>query len=305
MRMRVPKAGGCSAFAGGVFSCLLVLAVFFQISAVGTHQLPHVWRRMLPGAQFNVPVAEAGSCPRPSCSNASHFDALVVAGGGQTPTGPSPHVVLRLQKALEIFFAQEPRPFIITPGRGTWHKLGPRDERGFEFHEAAMNADWLIERGVPQEMVLEENSSMETVGNAFFVRVLHADVLELEHLAVINNGWHMTRTQDIFSHVFSVPSRASLCAAEEAGAGGGRSERKRPLLTFITCESGLDPEVERQRLAREAESIPNFAAGSKWQKATGTLESLHLWLHRENLAYSPQGRKQRRAPINPHLAKSY
>jgi len=42
------------------------------------------------------------TCQRPSCSNTSHFDALVVAGGGQTPTGPPTHVVLRLQKALEL-----------------------------------------------------------------------------------------------------------------------------------------------------------------------------------------------------------
>jgi len=46
-----------------------------------------------------------------------------------------------------------------------------------------MNAAWLLERGVPHEMILEENSSMETVGNAFFTKVLHADVLALQHIA--------------------------------------------------------------------------------------------------------------------------
>lgn len=42
------------------------------------------------------------TCRLPSCFNSSNFDALVVCGGGQTPTGPPQHVVLRLDKALEM-----------------------------------------------------------------------------------------------------------------------------------------------------------------------------------------------------------
>ena len=81
------------------------------------------------------------------------------------------------------FFAQEPRPFIITTGRGTPHKPNPIDKRGFAIHEASMNAEWLIKRGVPHHFILEENSSMETVGNAYFARILHADVLSFKHIA--------------------------------------------------------------------------------------------------------------------------
>lgn len=83
-------------------------------------------------------VEREASCPLPSCFNASHFDAIVVCGGGQTPSGPPPHVVLRLEKAVEMFFAQSPRPFIVTTGRGTWHKNNPRDDRGYDIHEASM-----------------------------------------------------------------------------------------------------------------------------------------------------------------------
>ena len=32
-------------------------------------------------------------------------------------------------------------------------------------HQASMNARWLMEHGVPPHMILEENSSMETVGD--------------------------------------------------------------------------------------------------------------------------------------------
>lgn len=44
-----------------------------------------------------------GQCRLPSCSNSSNFDALVVCGGGQTLSGPPPHVILRLEKALELY----------------------------------------------------------------------------------------------------------------------------------------------------------------------------------------------------------
>jgi len=88
-----------------------------------------------------------------------------------------------LSCATRRFHAQHPPPFIITTGRGTWHKANPKDERTFDIHESAMNAAWLLERGVPHDMILEESSSMETVGNAFFTRVLHADVLSLKHIA--------------------------------------------------------------------------------------------------------------------------
>jgi len=197
------------------------------------------------------------------------------------------------------YYAQHPPPFIITQGRGTWHKVGPKDEKGFEIHEAAMNADWLIKHGIPAEMILEENSSMETVGNAFFVRVLHSDVLGFHRMAVINNAWHMRRTSDVFSHVFSVPRRSEKLEST-----------RRPVLTFVACASGLDAQVERHRLASEEVKIPKFALGSKWQADTRTLESLHLWLHRENMAYSPSARhhgepSSLRPPVDPSVAQSY
>lgn len=39
----------------------------------------------------------------------------------------------------------------------------PKDAAGFERHEAADNALFLIERGVPPEAILEESASLETV----------------------------------------------------------------------------------------------------------------------------------------------
>mmetsp|Transcript_26119 Transcript_26119/g.40879 ORF Transcript_26119/g.40879 Transcript_26119/m.40879 type:complete len:190 (-) Transcript_26119:42-611(-) len=189
-----------------------------------------------------------------------------------------------------MYKKQDPKPYIISIGRGTPHKPCPLDDLGFEIHEAQMNARFLLDRGVDPAHVLEENNSMETVGNAYFTRVIHCDVLGLKRLAVINSGWHMPRTQAVFGHVFGVePFR---------WAGGYTIE-------WIEVDSGLDPEVLKLRLEKEAKSLPKFEKGGPWQLSTPTLEKLHLWVHQENTAYATKRMLEDRAPIDPLLARSY
>lgn len=123
------------------------------------------------------------------------FHAIVIPAGGQHDTGPPNHVLARLERAVQIFrMAPNPKPYIITTAWGTPHKPCPHDAAGFERHEAQDNARWLINQGVPPESLLEESVSLETVGNAFFTRVLHTDVRSLRRLAIINNRFHMPRT---------------------------------------------------------------------------------------------------------------
>ena len=63
---------------------------------------------------------------------------------------------------------------------GTPHKPCPHDAAGFERHESSDNARFLIGAGVPTSHLLEETASLETVGNAYFTRTLHTDVLGLQ-----------------------------------------------------------------------------------------------------------------------------
>jgi len=219
------------------------------------------------------------------------IDAIIVAGGGQTATGPPPHVVLRLEKAVQIYNSRSPKPYIITQGRGTPHKPSPLDDRGFEIHESSMNAKWLIEHGVDPSDILEESASLETVGNAYFVRALHTDVLSLYRLVVINNFWHMPRCKAVFDHVFSVPS-------DRADNGGYTLE-------YVSVDSGLTSDVLELRLEREKKSLPNFLPNSPWAKKIKTLRDLHRWLFSENTAYASKRLTMKREAIDPTVAKSY
>ena len=74
------------------------------------------------------------------------FDAIIVPAGRQTPDGPPPHVMKRLDKAIE-FSELHPGAKIIVTARGTPHKPCPSTHAaGFERPEAADNARVLMEK---------------------------------------------------------------------------------------------------------------------------------------------------------------
>jgi uncharacterized SAM-binding protein YcdF (DUF218 family) len=95
-------------------------------------------------------------------------DTVVVAvlGGGVLPSGGVPqHTQARLEVALQVYRELGPRALFITLSGGTPHKPNPVDSRGFPIWEATAAAKQLIEMGVPQQQVLEESFSLDTVGN--------------------------------------------------------------------------------------------------------------------------------------------
>ena len=95
-------------FFGGLLLSIILLAINTRLLPINSGRLSGGWKSLLQLASVcgQLPASANGedgkSCASASCNNASHFDALVVAGGGQTAMGPPPHVVLRLEKALEM-----------------------------------------------------------------------------------------------------------------------------------------------------------------------------------------------------------
>ena len=150
----------------------------------------------------------------------------------------------RLEQAAHLYLESAyPKPYVITTAWGTPHKPCPHDAAGFERHEAADNARFLIERGVQPAHILEESVSLETVGNAFFARVLHTETRGLRRLAVINNHFHMPRTRAVFSHVFAVPPREGQPASAYE-------------LDFVEVEDRLPKDILEARLQKEASATP-------------------------------------------------
>eukprot|EP00966_Prymnesium_polylepis_P250536 5793506-Prymnesium_polylepis.1 len=221
------------------------------------------------------------------------FHAIIVPAGGQHDDGPPAHVLARLERAVQIYrMAPEPKPYVITTAWGTPHKPCPHDAAGFERHEAQDNAHWLMLHGVPPDAVLEESVSLETVGNAFFARVIHTDVRSLRKLVIVNNRFHMPRARAVFEHVFRVPPRdGQPMSAYE--------------LEFVEVDDRLTPEVLEVRAGKERQALPKFLPGGPWQAETPHLRALHEWLYRENTAYATKRLREERKPLDAALLKSY
>ncbi|KAL1511937.1 hypothetical protein AB1Y20_005217 [Prymnesium parvum] len=221
------------------------------------------------------------------------FHAIVVPAGGQHEEGPPAHVLARLERAVQLYrMAPDPKPFVITTAWGTPHKPCPHDAAGFERHEAQDNAHWLLRHGIPPEALLEESVSLETVGNAFFTRVMHTDVRSLRRLAVINNRFHMPRTRAVFEHVFRVPPRDGEPMTNYE-------------IEFIEVDDRLPRDALSVREEKERTALPKFLPGGPWQTTTPHLRAMHEWLYQENTAYATKRLNNERKPIDPALLKSY
>src|SRR5688572_2863993 len=130
------------------------------------------------------------------------FDAVVVPGGGACINGEvPPWVANRLDRAVEM---ASPPARIITLSAGTFYKPLPLDASGIPVFEAAAAARYLIRCGFDAARILVENCSWDTIGNAYFCRVIHTDVRRMRRLAVITSEFHMPRTEAIFRWVFGL-----------------------------------------------------------------------------------------------------
>ena len=170
------------------------------------------------------------------------YDAIVSLGGGQTRDGGVPEHVLRryvpkspakytatfsrycclcgrqlctcrLKLAAEKHFSTGSRIPIVVLSAGTTHKPNPRDVRGFPVKECTSEAFALKKLGVASDHIYQESVSLDTIGNAYFLRTIHTDPVRWRRLLVITSEFHMNRTRAIFDWVRTVhPVSARLFA---------------------------------------------------------------------------------------------
>lgn len=225
--------------------------------------------------------------------------AIVVLGGGLLPNGEvPPHTKLRLAKASELYYtlskASATPVDIITLSGATPHKPPPLDKQGFPIGEAQAAAAFLIKQsGIPPGSVAEENFSLDTLGNAYWLRTVHIEPGGYTKLIVLTNDWHMPRTRAIFSHVFGLPRRA-----------GGHSALKRKFeLSFIAVEAGLGPDFLQARVTREAASLETFVQRTK--TLFSSMRELHDYIFEKHGAYASSRLLQARPPLSPAVLASY
>jgi hypothetical protein len=190
-------------------------------------------------------------------------DAILVLGNGVREGGVLPSWVRgHLDRAIELHSGQ----YIIALSAGTTHRPPPMDANGFPIFESAAAAGYLMERGIPADRILTETCSYDTIGNAFFSRVLHVDPRQMRRLLVIASGFHMVRVETVFRWVYSLtPQPVPYELRFEAVA-----------------DLGMDPVVLRGRQQRERESLEILAGITS---RIATMADFHGWLFTEHQAY--------------------
>lgn len=117
---------------------------------------------------------------------------IVVLGGGIDRDGNLPiWVHNRLEKTIQLF--REKESWILLSGKG---------KDGYSLTEAEAMANYLMERNIPEDKILLECLSEDTVQNAYFSRTLHIDPMAVNRFTVVTSEFHMKRSQHIFEWVF-------------------------------------------------------------------------------------------------------
>ena len=192
------------------------------------------------------------------------YDAVLVPGGGLRPDGTPPPYVLDRLAAAQALAGEAP---ILPLSAHTIHRPPPLDAAGFAVLEAAAAARVLLARGVPAARVWAETASLDTIGNAYFARVIHTDPAGLRRLLVVNSAFHMPRTRMIFDWVFGLPPAdppyaLDYHAVPDRGLTGARVEAR-----------GAKEAARMEDLGR---TIPAIAS----------LTALHRWLLAGHRAYA-------------------
>jgi hypothetical protein len=153
------------------------------------------------------------------------------------------------------------------------------DERGFPISEAHAGGRYLMGRGVEAGRILVESCSYETIGNAYFSRVVHAIPRAFERVLVVNSEFHMARTEKIFRWVYALSGPGQSCAVE--------------------FESVANIGVEAGALeARRAKEAAGIAALEPLLCGIQSLAQLHEWLFTSHDAYACALEDPLRAPVD-------
>ena len=206
-------------------------------------------------------------------------DAIIIPGGGVRGSELTPWAKRRFDRALELWSGE----WILALSAATVHKLPPIDARGFPVLECVAGARYMVERGVPADRILLDWTSYDTIGNAYFARLLHCDPRGWRRLLVVNSAFHMPRTEAIFRFVFGLDGAPYELAFE------------------AVSDAGLDDLLA----ARKAKEMEGAQAWRKTIQRIGSMRDLYEWLHTQHAAYATKLLLNARAPLPVDEADSY
>ena len=193
------------------------------------------------------------------------YDCIFIPGGGLLPDGSLPLWTLTRLERAHVLKSRTRRIALLSGG--TVHKPPPLNENGFPVFESRAAAEYLVQQGVDPAQLLTEISSYDTIGNAYFSRLLFANPAKMQRLLVITSDFHLPRTQAAFEWIYGLtPLRSAY-----------------QLIFEGVPNKGLSPEVLKSRISREKKSLENLR---KTQLDISTLDAFQTWLYTQHTAYA-------------------
>ncbi len=188
----------------------------------------------------------------------------------------------RLDRALELRRDE----YLVSLSAGTPHRPPPLDENRFPIFESAAGARYLIDAGVPSSRVLMEASSWDTIGNAFFSRVIHVQPRGWRRILVITSDFHLERVQAAFNWTYGLTPNPHECE----------------LHYEAVSDPEMDPALLRARVRKEREALDKLV---RLTDGITTMQDLHGWLFTEHRAYSSPAARVADPPTTRDFHDSY
>lgn len=197
--------------------------------------------------------------------------AIIILSGGLNNNGRLPPFAKnRIEKAIKL---KTKRDFIITATRTTVYKAPPRDKNGYPMDDATVYANELFKRGIKREHIRIENCSLETLGSAYFLRILHIEPLEIKKIIVITSSFHMPRTKCIFDWIFSLPKTETKTYS-----------KKKTLISYVETKNiGINRNDLNKRITKENKGIEKI---NELKSRICDLSDFNRWLFSKHAAYS-------------------